>query len=110
MGAPLKHTDASMKERNALASKLSVPFHSHFWQAELFSIRNEKICFNSTQVSVIWFGWKAFTEPENVEHFMILQWINRFGISATTWTTSEEEWEEKIWSWMHPHFSAPYHC
>ena len=98
-----------MKERNMLVSRLYVPFHSHFSQVELFSAISEDTCFNPIQASVVRFGRAAFTEPENVEYFMILQCLDKFAIPATTWTASEEQWEGEIWSLMHACFSALYH-
>lgn len=83
MDGPLKLSDNLMKERN---SKCSVPIHSHFRQAEVLSIRSE-VCFNTSQLSTAWFGlvWLglAFIEPENAEYFMLLQWIDKFGIPAS---------------------------
>lgn len=99
MDGPLKLSDILMKERN---SKCSVPIHSHFWQAEILSIRSE-VCFNTTQLSTTWIDLEAFIEPENAVYFMLLQWIDKFGIPSI-WTTGKEKWKEEKWSLVLPVF------
>lgn len=77
-----------------LISKCSVTSYSHVWQAKVLSIISESF-FNTTQVSTTWFGLEAFIELENAEYFMLLQWIDKFGIPAIIWTPQWKEVERR---------------